>query len=344
MTTPSDVPSRRLDFLTYAPRSGSTHVARLVAETFPHVLVVPEFRLPEFLLTLGDSRLRRTDSVHRHRLLESDRQLVTSLGLEQRDLRQIALQDGVGVVELLTLVVDAYERRRGGCTERVLLKLGRAAAFGDSILALSPGTTFLHCLRDGRAVVSSLMRTGKAYAVGETMGRDDLVWSARQWTRQLDAVGRLESEHPGSVVTLRYEELVAGPDAAVAGLVRVFGSPASETTSVPFSVGVVETALHPLAEHRTLSERASAWRQELSPDDGTVVEHLMGEHLAAAGYQAHYATGVPRRRVAWLVWRVRARHLVLQVRYLVRRGAQYRRQPRLVLRHLAVLHRLRRPQ
>ncbi len=326
-------------FLVYAPRSGSTYFARRLAEAYPSVLVMPEFRLPEFLMTAGDSRVRGMNRSDVARLLLADRQLKGSLGFTDELLRDLAeAVHGKGIAGILDGVVRAYSDRPRSHT---VLKLGRAAAFDSTIREVLPGSKYIHILRDGRAVVNSLLATQKVYYPRENMGRDDVVWSSNIWNRHVDQVQHLQRNCPGRVITVRYEELVQDESGIMAELGPWFEN-GGMTPTREFMPGRTEGPLHRWIDADADLSRIDGWTKELGDRRAIVGEFLMRQRLQLLGYPLIFTRAVPRKDLVLLVAGARSRHQCVALVRAARRIASHWREPRLVLQHLNVAMMVRR--
>lgn len=340
--------SYHYDFLTYAPRSGSTHLAHLISHAFPHVQVMPEFRLPEFLFTAGEDRVWAMTSAAVLKTLRLDMQLKSNLSLTDADLKAIAERCGhLGTVGILNEVVCRFSSLTEG---RVLLKLGRAAAFVKEIHRVLPEAYYLHCVRDGRAVVNSLLSTKKVYYPGETMGRGDVVWSSAVWNRQIDQANAI-AYHSDQLITIRYESLLLEPEGVLEMLApRLKASPSgpesvrSGPEAVPFLVRGRESTIHGLVGEASKLERVDAWKEELPFSAGVVAEYLMRRRLTALGYSSYYSARRARGLLLCWVCLSYARHVASECVYGVKRVVRHWRQPRLIAAHLKVLARVGRRQ
>jgi len=151
---------------------------------------------------------------------------------------------------------------------------------------------FVHVIRDGRAVVRSLMNvdfwrggdrmSGPAWEGGlsrdditdwERFNRSPLALAAVQWRRVLrsarEEAGRVA---PDRYAEVHYERFVAGPSEAMDGLASFCGLPVSREAS--------EFLVRSLAPR----DMNFQWREQFTPDEVTMVNDLLGGTLEEFGY------------------------------------------------------------
>ena len=160
------------------------------------------------------------------------------------------------------------------------------------IAAALPGTRFIHVIRDGRAVASSLLQmpwwrgyegpTGWGWGplsdddqrVWESAGRSFAVLAAIEWRISIDAFADAKAAiDPERWIEVRYEDLVRDPIATTKGVTEFMGLPwskAFEERSDRYSFDV---------------SRAEAFRHDLAPSDVSDIEAVVGSRLEALGYR-----------------------------------------------------------
>jgi hypothetical protein len=324
-----DVAGRRLSFLVYAARSGSTFLARSLAEATTDLVVVPEFRLPYFLLVRSEDEVRNLGPDGVRRLIDMDPQFNGALGLSSDEIDEFASQVGsAGTRRILDEIAARYVLRTGLDAGHVVFKAGGASAFRSRLAEVVPDAHFVHVKRDPRGVVASLLHTEKAFFPGEDMARGDVVHCAKAWVRDMAHVAAAE-ESGIPVHTVRYERLVTDPAAEIDAVLRFLGAVRRDGAGAAyFAVGEDEELLHPNLERPALAERARAWEKSLTPWQGVAVEWWTRRSMEREGYTPWFGSqrGLAGRVAsvirAWLV------HVWASLRYVVRRVAQFRRKPR----------------
>lgn len=319
----------RFSFLVYAARSGSTFLARQLSSATADLIVLPEFRLPYFLLIRSEANVRALGSEGLHTLMGLDPQMPDSLGLSREALGRIAAVSAEGTRSILECVTKEFAAAHGVSSGHTLIKLGGALAFRDRISALFPQARYVHLLRDGRGVVASLLNTEKAYFPGEDMGRGDVVHCAKGWNRHLNQVRRAEEEG-APILTVRYEDLSADPAPVVAAVLDFLEAKPAAGSHRPsyYRVSEAERGLHRNVDGPALAQRARAWESSLAPWQGIAAEWWTRRSLGRHGYAPWFRAKVAGYRQVAAVCRAWLVHLWTTLRYLVRRIALLPRQPR----------------
>ena len=155
-----------------------------------------------------------------------------------------------------------------------------------------PEARFVHVVRDGRAVATSLLqmpwwggwggpgawRYGPlppTYAAEWEATRSFPVLAGITWKLMVDAADACAAELPAHAWhEVRYEDVVADPRPAFASLLDTLGLPWSPEFEARFS------------RHRFSGARADSFRRELSPGTLAVLESSLAGHLRARGYLA----------------------------------------------------------
>lgn len=150
-----------------------------------------------------------------------------------------------------------------------------------------PEARFVHVVRDGRAVASSLCHVGwwsgeghwgwdpltdDELALYRESGCHELVLAALYWKTLMGHLDRAPSDAaPGHLVTLRYDQLVADPLAALRGLCD-----ALDLSWDPRFVARVRSI--PITSDDT------GWRRRLTDEEQGLLERAIGPALRAHGF------------------------------------------------------------
>lgn len=149
-----------------------------------------------------------------------------------------------------------------------------------TLLAWYPHARVIFLMRDPRAVVASLSRVPWA--------TNDVLKHCGRWQRSANLALRWSEER--RVATVRFEDLVADPDATLARLYAYLGErpgPGSaQRESSHLMVGASGWALNHIAKTQEplAPERAEGWKRELSRRHARIVERTCGAGMEAFGY------------------------------------------------------------
>jgi len=189
----------------------------------------------------------------------------------------------------MTRVVRAVLRYQG--KKRFVAKLTGPARMGY-LMSLFPDARFVHILRDGRAVVDSLMRVdfwrdssrtrepawrnglSDAYLrTWEAHDRSPLVLAALQWRAVIErAREERDALRPERYVEMRYEDFLAGPAAVMQ---RIWE--AAELAPSRRTLAFIAERLRPAA-------RPESFRDAFRPEQLAVLDELLGDLLDELGY------------------------------------------------------------
>lgn len=168
----------------------------------------------------------------------------------------------------------------------------------DLVMGVLPRSRMLLLLRDGRDVVDSLLhalqpggfmavKQGKAISTPEERA-EGLRWAARLWACNTDVTLRaMEAHDPERCLTLRYEDLLGDPAGEMAGVYAWAGLKRDRA----WIEQVVERrsfkrlpkeATGPKTRNR--SAKPGRWRENLSPEEQSVVTEICGPLLERFGY------------------------------------------------------------
>lgn len=322
----------RFNFLTYANRSGSTVFARRLALRAPSLLVVPEFRLPGMLLAYGDEPVRRMSTTKLHQLLSLDTQLFESLMLAPEDVADVARDNtGAGIRAVLEDIARRYGKSISNPSSVVLLKGSGVLRFPNTVKTLFPEARSIDIVRDGRAVVNSMLRTPVLWHDKERMGRNDVYYCAEQWSHELARTRRLAKELP--LHELRFEHLLADEIGALRPVCDFLdvALEADAQNSPTFEVSEREQRIHPLLTKDLAPDREKAWKTELRPWQGMAIEAQVGRTLERYGYELYFSRNASRPARIWSLARSFMVHLVVTPRWAARRLWALRHRPRYLL-------------
>jgi hypothetical protein len=163
-----------------------------------------------------------------------------------------------------------------------------------------PEARFIHVVRDGRAVASSLMQRpwwkghlgpeGWGFgplpapyrAVWERSDRSLVVLAGLEWRILMDTFAEARAVVPADRwIEVRYEDVVHDARGEIGRLLRFVGLPWNDAFET-----VVE-------EHVFTEARMDAYRKDLSPEQLAFLEEVLREPLGALGYSLSPTTTIP---------------------------------------------------
>jgi sulfotransferase family protein len=181
----------------------------------------------------------------------------------------------------------------------------------DELAAVWPEARFVVVVRDGRDVALSLLRV--------PFGPNNAWAAGRFWARGIRLGRDAEARHPGRVLTVRYEDVVAGPRDELARIAGFVGVPwddemlAIERTD-PSKLVTEQESWFTNVWAGINASAAGRWRQDMSPRDRAAFESVAGTELERMGYEVGgVRASLGTREHAW-----RAHDAALRLRNFVR--------------------------
>lgn len=154
------------------------------------------------------------------------------------------------------------------------------------ISEIYPGARFVHIIRDGRDVARSLL--------AKPWGPDGIEVAASEWRDSVRA-GRAQALPPARYRELRYEELLAQPDAAIRSLFDWLELD-RDAAVISEALGEARTALS--VDATRPATQSDKWKQVFRPRDLATFEHIAGDLRAELGYEPSSAAPWARRLAA----------------------------------------------
>ena len=309
---PSTLPAEpEAIFIVGVSRSGTTLMRRIL-DRHSRVGIATENHYLGHLLAWEGTRhyFRRLGDLRRDENVRALVELIYSGELQRRSrLRELSpywrwLTNRVPRedIEAYLLASERTERGVFGAFLRIYADRRGKAVMGEktpahldyveTLLEWFPDGRVVHCMRDPRAVyVSELRRrtehaTGFPYrqlaAVPALMQRFVLLQVAWAWARAVHRHRELQRRYPERYRLLRFEDLVAAPEATLDGLCTFLGltfEPRMLEQKVTSKGALVGTAGFDAGA-------ADRWREHLDPGAQAALQLLLGKRLARMGYPA----------------------------------------------------------
>ena len=234
-------PGTRAAFVIGSPRSGTSILAWAVAQ-HPDMCTGPEADFPYYFGQSGefdrvwDLCTKREDGwIARHGITREEYLACLGLGLDQLFLRR------------------SKDRRWVDSTPANVL-------VGPKLALLFPNAQFLHIVRDGRFVVSSLMKSGF-----DVRAAKDFTFATKTWATYVKAGREFEKASPERVLEVRQESLEKDPHSVMREVQEFLGLEHSDrmaeylrTHRINSSYG--STPRENLKETSTASVPKTPWR------------------------------------------------------------------------------------
>jgi len=281
----ADAASRPL-FIVGCPRSGTTLLRNLL-RSHPHLTIPPETHfIPRFYRAYGDPANEAEALALASRILKLDRMVRIKGELQPRDFKDCRTYRHV--VERL---LGGFARRQG--KRRWADKTPPYLEELPTLVRIFPDAQFLHLIRDGRDVAMSWVESG--------FDPGNLFMAATLWNRQ---IRRCRADAtllpPGAYFEIRYEQLLANPEATLRAVCRFADEPYS-----PDILNITRFADDGRTNARSQIDGSNVekWRDRMSRSDQALFESRAGGLLGELGYPV---MGLRRRisatEVAW--WNV----------------------------------------
>jgi Sulfotransferase family len=155
-----------------------------------------------------------------------------------------------------------------------------------------PGAYFLHILRDGRSVVSSMLNFGER--AGGQAWAADFETAVRTWKEYVEFALDFAAHNPGRTLTVKNEDLVERPEEEFAKILSFLRARPNEAPARFFRTSRVNSSFGPLVwgsgrqanpppPVTTRRTAADAWR-EWSPEQRETFDQIAGDLIARLGY------------------------------------------------------------
>ena len=278
------------------PRSGST-LLRLMLDSHPRLAMTPETHLNALFLrgtehtATADKRRTVFDA-----LLGSQRWLDFHLSADVlwRELARLDADCSLG--DALRTFYRVYARQQG------------KSRYGDknpgyvrlmlAIAKVLPESHFIHIIRDGRDVASSMRSLW--FGPG-----DDIRAIARDWVDALTRARQAAKDLPGRYTEVHYEQLVSDPEPTLRKLAAILdlefdGAMLQHHTRAAarlcdlgelrkadgelFATREAHQAIHRRTLEPISTDRIGVWRTHLSTDETAAFEAAAGDTLVHFGY------------------------------------------------------------
>ena len=271
-------------FVTAVPRSGAT-LLELMLSSHPDISISPETDSLEYIICAhpkGDALSGLVLNGLKERILGDAKLAAWKVDLEPYR-RGLAAVNQATTAEMADGMM-AYYRDQAHPRARIV---GNGRGFymehGEVVKAVFPDARFVIIIRDPRAVVASMVQN-----FGRSVEGASLTW--RQGVKLGEALAR---RYPSDCVQVKYEELVAEPEAVLGRICAFLGLEYSpqmlayhEANQGLEMIPAGQERLHPHTAAPLSTEHAAKWRDELSASAVGVIEAIAGPVMRRWGYDA----------------------------------------------------------
>jgi glycosyltransferase involved in cell wall biosynthesis len=276
-------------FVLGCPRSGTTLLYHMLLSAGNFVVYRAESQVFNLLEPrFGDLRIPG----NRRKLLAAweNSSLFTKTGLKADQIERDVMENCENAGDFLRIVMESMARKQG--VERW------AETTPDHLLALPrikqtiPNALVIHIIRDGRDVALSLEKQHWIRPFPWDHGKE-LLSAAVYWEWIVNEGRRHGQALGGDYLEVRYEELVANPQATLAEVGQFIGQDLDYGQIQRVGIGSVSRpnssfgrdqksgGFHPVAR----------WKKSLSKQQLTQIEGLIGQTLDALGYEREATPG-----------------------------------------------------
>lgn len=255
-------------FIGGAPRSGTTLV-RATLDCHPNIACGPESRVTPMIARMSSETEMYCGGV-----------LSRHYGCEPGDIR-LAFQE-------LTLAM--LERYRVNTNKvRLAEKTPANALYFLQLRRLFPDSPFIHVIRDGRDVVSSLLSMEWRDSSGRPLEiTQDAASAAKTWVAHIEAARGAAASAPHLFYELRYEDIVCRQRETLRGLFDYIGEPWSDQVLRFYESGSLFSGQQESSASQVsrplYRNSIGRWRSALTARQKQAVKREANDFLVALGY------------------------------------------------------------
>jgi hypothetical protein len=273
-------------------RSGTT-LLRVMLDRHSQLAVPDE---SYFVPQLADRHLRRVDVDD---FVDDLRRLSTLADWDvPLDRVRVRLREGMSIGEAIGTVYAVYAEERGkprwGDKTPMYMQNLRL------LERLFPDALYVHLIRDGRDAALSFLAMPRGIVTETWMHPRTPADFACQWRTEVAAARRLGRRVGPRYAEVRYEELVADPEAALRRICELAGL--EYEPSMPDYAGNVDVSAKPHQQRlmQPPTKGVRDWRTQMSAQDTAAFEGIAGDLLRELGYETSSTVNASgRAQLAW---------------------------------------------
>jgi LPS sulfotransferase NodH len=272
--------SSRPVFIVGSPRSGTTWLYHILLSAGRFAIYRSETQLyNSFAPRYGNLASARRREAFLRKWLASEYFLRSGLDSEDFFVKAQHASSPGKLLRLFMEEICAYQHaaRWAECTPEYSLHIER-------IRQDFPEALFLHIVRDGRDVALSLAKQGFVRPLPWHSNSPEIA-AAVYWRYVVNAVRRQTCTFPGDVLTVTYEDLVSGLDAALRRIAEFIDQDLDPKRVRLAAIGAVANPNSSYAAPVAGDGRyAARWRSGYSDASLARIENLIGDALDRYGY------------------------------------------------------------
>jgi Sulfotransferase family len=295
--------SRRPVFVLGSPRSGTTLLYDMFLSAGGFAVYLAEANVFNLLAPrFGDFG----DRANREKLVSAwlNSKLFKASGLEETTIRARILEECRNPGDFLQIVMTEICRLQGA--QRWAENSPEGMLYLPLIKKLIPDALFVHILRDGRDVATSLgrLRYVRAFPWEDRHG---LIGCGLYWEWMVEHGRRFGKTIPGEYTEVRFEDLLANPQQTLDQIASFIDQPLDYATIQQVAYGSVtkpNTSFH--KETQTEFNPVGRWKKSFTPEQLLRFERLLSSTLVELGYQP--ATDAPQLGLSFSLRATRKLH------------------------------------
>ncbi len=270
-------------FVLGSPRSGTTLLYDMLLSAGGFAVYLAESNVFNLLVPrFGDLRLYG----NRKRLLDAwlNSKLFRASGLNANSVRNAVLSKCENGGDFLNFVMGEI------CATQGMLRWAENSPEGmlylPTIRKLFPNALFVHILRDGRDVATSLgkLRYVRAFPWED---RHSLIGCGLYWQWMVEKGRHFGKSIPADYMEVRFEDLLAQPQATLDKIGHFIDQPLDYEVIQRAAYGSVSKPNTSFSQEKSTTDfnPVGRWKKSFSPDQLLRFERLMGQTLLELGYE-----------------------------------------------------------
>lgn len=319
--------------LLYVSRSGSTYLARLLAEKCEDLAVIPETNYFRILTAHQKVHKKYQPEKLAHLIMEDPK--FKGFHISQSETLEILQNSNTHKAAIIAITKRILFGLGMEDVKNVIIKDGGLLDYLPEITAQFENTKVIHIQRDARACINSLLHTPKAFHPGKSsMGWNDIELCTKQYARYIKKINTITISSD-NFLALNYENLVDNVPQTLKKTIAFLGLKLSgeDKSRTKNYLRKEERPIHSNIYRHSQRNRKNAWQQELKKWEIVYIEKKLKTFLPKTTEYSIYGLGVSYTKA-------RAKHVVGMAHLTHYRIKRYLFKPNLSLFYLKLKLRL----